>query len=52
MDAANYPHVWGLHEAKIEIEGVKARKPAVERLVRLAEEATESLKGVLKPSYE
>ena len=23
-DAANYLHVWGFHEAKIEIEGVKA----------------------------
>jgi len=38
-DAANYLHVWGFHEAKIEIEGVKARKPAIERLVKLAEEA-------------
>ncbi|MEM0024587.1 MAG: PaREP1 family protein [Thermofilaceae archaeon] len=38
-DAANYLHVWGFHEAKIEIEGVKARKPAIEKLVKLTEEA-------------
>jgi len=38
-NAANYLHIWGFHEAKIEIESVKARKPAIERLAKLAEEA-------------
>lgn len=38
-DAANYLHVWGFHEAKIEVEGVKARRPAIERLAKLTEEA-------------
>jgi hypothetical protein len=34
-DAANYLHVFGFHEAKLEAENVKARIPLLKRLVEL-----------------
>jgi hypothetical protein len=34
-DAANYLHVWGFHEAKLEVENVKARIPLIKRLMEL-----------------
>uniref|UniRef100_A0A7C1GAM1 Superfamily I DNA and RNA helicase and helicaseubunit n=1 Tax=Thermofilum adornatum TaxID=1365176 RepID=A0A7C1GAM1_9CREN len=36
-DAAGHLHVWGFHEAKLEVEDVEARIPLVKRLVELAE---------------
>jgi hypothetical protein len=36
-DAANHLHVWGFHEAKLEVEDVKARIPLIKRLVDLTE---------------
>jgi hypothetical protein len=36
-DAANHLHVWGFHEAKLEVEDVKARVAIIRRLVRLIE---------------
>jgi hypothetical protein len=32
-DAANYLHVWGFHEAKLDVEDVKKRLPRIERAV-------------------
>jgi len=43
-DAANYLYVWGFHEAKIEVEGVKVKRPIIEKLAKLTEEALEELK--------
>jgi hypothetical protein len=34
-DAANYLHVFGFHEAKLEVENVKARLPLIKRLIEL-----------------
>jgi len=34
-DAANHLHVWGFHEAKLEVEDVKARIPLIRRLIEL-----------------
>jgi hypothetical protein len=34
-DAANYLHIWGFHEAKLDVENVKARLPLIKRLVEL-----------------
>ena len=34
-DAANYLHVFGFHEAKLEAENVKARIPLIKRLIEL-----------------
>ena len=34
-DAANYLHVFGFHEAKLEVENVKARIPLIKRLIEL-----------------
>lgn len=34
-DAANYLHVWGFHEAKLDVEAVKRREPMIKRLVEL-----------------
>jgi hypothetical protein len=36
-DAANHLHVWGFHEAKLELEDVKGRIPLIRRLVELTE---------------
>ncbi len=33
-DAANYLHVWGFHETKLDVEAVKIRTPAMESLVK------------------
>jgi len=35
-DRANYLHVWGFHEAKLDSEDVKARLPDIERMVKEA----------------
>jgi len=35
-DRANYLHVWGFHEAKLDSEDVMARLPDIERMVREA----------------
>jgi hypothetical protein len=35
---ANYLHVWGFHEAKLDVEDVKRRIPIIRRLVDLAQE--------------
>ena len=32
-DRANYLHVWGFHEAKLDSEDVRVRLPYVERIV-------------------
>jgi hypothetical protein len=34
-DSANYLHVFGFHEAKLEVENVKARIPLIKRLIEL-----------------
>jgi hypothetical protein len=34
-DSANYLHVFGFHEAKLEAENVKARIPLIKRLMEL-----------------
>jgi hypothetical protein len=34
-DSANYLHVFGFHEAKLEAENVKARIPLIKRLIEL-----------------
>ncbi|MEM2685417.1 MAG: PaREP1 family protein, partial [Candidatus Nezhaarchaeales archaeon] len=36
-DAANYLHVWGFHEAKLDKEDVEGRIPIIRRLVELLE---------------
>jgi len=36
-DAANYLHVWGFHELKLDTEDVEKRIPIIKRLVELAE---------------
>lgn len=36
-DAANYLHIWGFHELKLDAEDVKRRIPIIKRLVELAE---------------
>lgn len=33
-DSANYLHVWGLHEAELDAEAVKARLPYIEKMVK------------------
>jgi hypothetical protein len=38
-DAANYLHVWGFHEARLDADAVRERLADVERLVREAERA-------------
>ena len=35
---ANYLHVWGFHETKLDVEDVKRRIPIIRRLVDLAQE--------------
>jgi hypothetical protein len=37
-DAASRLHVWGLHEARLEVEDVKAGVPLIRGLVELTEE--------------
>ena len=37
-DAANYLHVWGFHEAKINAEDIDDRLPDIERIVKEAQE--------------
>jgi len=32
-DRANYLHVWGSHEAKLDAEDVKARIPYIEKMI-------------------
>jgi len=32
-DKANYLHVWGFHEAKLNVEAVKRRFPHLEKMV-------------------
>jgi hypothetical protein len=41
-DRANYLHIWGFHEAKLESEAVKSRIPYIKRMV-------ESLKNTISP---
>ncbi len=38
-DAANYLHIWGFHETKLDVEDVKRRVPLIERLIELTEKA-------------
>jgi len=38
-DAASHLHVWGFHEAKLEVEDVRGRAPLIRRLVELVERA-------------
>ncbi|AFA38555.1 Archaeal PaREP1/PaREP8 family [Pyrobaculum oguniense TE7] len=33
-NSANYLHVWGFHEAKLDAEAVKARMPYIEKMVK------------------
>uniref|UniRef100_A0A7J3X5H4 Uncharacterized protein n=1 Tax=Thermofilum pendens TaxID=2269 RepID=A0A7J3X5H4_THEPE len=46
-DAANYLHVWGFHEAKLDAKAIKLRAPSVERIVEEAERLL--LKGRQNP---
>jgi len=41
-DAANYLHVWGFHEAKLEPDDIMIRLPHIERMVS---EAQKLIKG-------
>ncbi|MDT7970199.1 MAG: PaREP1 family protein [Vulcanisaeta sp.] len=41
-DAANYLHVWGFHEAKLEPDDIRIRLPHIERMVS---EAQKLVKG-------
>jgi hypothetical protein len=41
-DAANYLHVWGFHEAKLESDDIRIRLPHIERMVS---EAQKLVKG-------
>jgi hypothetical protein len=41
-DAANYLHVWGFHEAKLEPDDIRIRLPHIERMVL---EAQKLVKG-------
>jgi len=36
-DAANYLHIWGFHEVKLDTESVKRRLPMIKKLVELTE---------------
>ena len=36
-DAANYLHIWGFHEVKLDAEDVKRREPIIKRLIELTE---------------
>ncbi|MBS7611257.1 PaREP1 family protein [Candidatus Bathyarchaeota archaeon] len=36
-DAANYLHVWGFHEAKLDAEDVRRRMPIIKKLIELTE---------------
>lgn len=36
-DAANYLHIWGFHEVKLDAEDVKRRLPIIKRLLELTE---------------
>lgn len=38
-DAANYLHIWGFHETRLDVEDVKRRVPFIKRLIELTEEA-------------
>ena len=37
-DSANYLHVWGFHEAKLDVKSVKMRMPHVESMLRRTKE--------------
>jgi len=37
-DRANYLHVWGFHEGKLDKEAVKERLPYVERMIKILKE--------------
>jgi len=41
-DRANYLHVWGFHEGKLDVEAVKMRMPTVEKLVETAKKTLTS----------
>jgi len=38
-DAANYLHIWGFHEVKLDAEDVKRRVPIIKRLTELTEKS-------------
>ena len=46
-DSANYLHVWGFHEAKLDAEAVKARIQDIETMLRLVKEFLEKRKQSL-----
>ncbi|KPV63268.1 MAG: Archaeal PaREP1/PaREP8 family protein [Candidatus Bathyarchaeota archaeon BA1] len=41
-DKANYLHVWGFHEGKLDVESVKIRMPAIEKLIEMTKETLSS----------
>ncbi|MEM2321096.1 MAG: PaREP1 family protein [Candidatus Bathyarchaeia archaeon] len=41
-DSANYLHVWGFHETKLDAEDIKRRIPIIEKLIKVS---IEILKG-------
>ena len=41
-DDANYLHVWGFHEAKLDAESIKLRLMSIHKLVEFAKNATKS----------
>jgi len=42
-DRANYLHVWGFHEARLDADAVRERAPDVEKMVREAEKLIKPL---------
>jgi len=40
-DRANYLHVWGFHEGKLDKEAVKERLPYIERMIKILREASQ-----------
>jgi len=43
-DVANYLHVWGFHEGKLDKESIEMRIPSIEKLLRSLEEIVEAAK--------
>ena len=42
-NGANYLHVWGFHEGKLDVEAVKIRMPAIESLIETTKKTLPSL---------
>ncbi len=44
-NGANYLHVWGFHEAKLDVEAVKIRMPAIESLIEMTKKTLTSFRA-------